>query len=321
MDAGLFFFVCCLGARLFAAEDFSPTNEILTAEAVRSLTAEQADRHCPVKLRGVVTFFEESLFSHIVQDETAGIYLQSTNLPLLVARQLVEVEGVTSSGEYAPVVMPSSIKILGEGTFPRAKPVSYAQLISGEEDSQFVEIQGIVRAVDFDEKTKYYSIEIEAGGGRLTVQAAQLPVVRREVLVDSTVKIRGVCVSRFNSQRQLFDIRLLVPHPEDLVLESPAPDNPFAIQQRPIEQLLLFSPTDPTVIGSRSTGPSFITGMPTFTFRMKRRVCMCKPGSRIRCWLAIRLMFWVFPPKANTRPCCRTPFTGKPDRDRCRCHF
>ena len=242
LDVGLFFFVCCLGARMFAAEDLSPTNEILTAEAVRSLTAEQADLHCPIKLRGVVTFFEESLFCHIVQDETAGIYLQSTNLPPLVAGQLVEVEGVTSSGEYAPVVMPSSIKILGEGTFPRAKPVTYAQLISGEEDSQFVEIQGIVRAVDFDEKTKYYSIEIEAGGGRLTVQSAQLPVERREALVDSTVQVRGVCVSRFNSQRQLFDIRLLVPHPEDLVLESPALHSPFAIQQRPIEQLLQFSP-------------------------------------------------------------------------------
>jgi PAS domain S-box-containing protein len=227
---------------MFAAEDLSPTNEILTAEAVRSLTAEQADLHCPIKLRGVVTFFEESLFCHIVQDETAGIYLQSTNLQPLVAGQLVEVEGVTSSGEYAPVVMPSSIKILGEGTFPRAKPVTYAQLISGEEDSQFVEIQGIVRAVDFDEKTKYYSIEIEAGGGRLTVQSAQLPVERREALVDSTVQVRGVCVSRFNFQRQLFDIRLLVPHPEDLVLESPALHSPFAIQQRPIEQLLQFSP-------------------------------------------------------------------------------
>jgi len=72
-----------------------------------------------------------------------------------------------------------------------------------------------------------------------------LPVEQREVLMDSTVKIRGVCVSRFNSRRQLFDIRLLVPHPKDLMVESPAPANPFAIPKRPIEQLLQFSPRGP----------------------------------------------------------------------------
>ncbi len=209
------------------------------------MTAEQADRHYPVKLRGVVTFFGASLFCQIIQDETAGIYLQPTNLPPLLAGQLVEVEGETSSGEYAPVVTAHSVKILGEGAFPRAIPVSFDQLTSGEEDSQFVEIHGIVRSVDFDEKTQYYSIEIEAGGGRLTVQAAQLPVERREALVDSAVRIRGVCVSRFNSQRQLFDIRFLVPHPADLILESPAPENPFAIPERPMEQLLQFSPHGP----------------------------------------------------------------------------
>jgi len=45
----------------------------------------------------------------------------------------------------------------------------------------------------------------------LTALATQLPVRREEDLADSTVKIRGVCVSRFNLQRQLFDLRLLVP--------------------------------------------------------------------------------------------------------------
>src|SRR5690348_3331688 len=46
-----------------------PLPELLTAAQVRSLTAEQAARHYPVRLRGVVTFYEQSLFSRFVQDE------------------------------------------------------------------------------------------------------------------------------------------------------------------------------------------------------------------------------------------------------------
>jgi PAS domain S-box-containing protein len=236
------YLVAMSGTLLLASDQFAATNVITKAAAVRSLSAEQADKHYLVRLRGVVTFFDMRLFCQIIQDETAGIYLPTNNLPPLSPGQLVEVQGRTSAGEYAPVVQVSNVTILGTGVFPQAKAVTYTELISGAEDSQFVEVEGIVRGVDFDEQTKYYSIVVQSGGGRLTVQAAQLPVERQQSLVDSTVRIRGVCVSRFNSQRQLFDIRLLVPRPADLVLESPAPEDPFATPARRIEQLLQFSP-------------------------------------------------------------------------------
>src|SRR5438874_151999 len=83
---------------LFAAE-------LRTAEQVRRLPAGQAEQSLPVRLKGVVTFFDRELFSQFVQDETAGIYLQdSPSTPTLIPGQRVEVEGVTSAGEYAPVV-------------------------------------------------------------------------------------------------------------------------------------------------------------------------------------------------------------------------
>ncbi len=77
-------------------------------------------------------------------------------------------------------------------------------MISGEEDSQFVEIQGIVRAISFDPQSKYVAIEIASGGGRFKALMAAVPDALKAVLVDSAVKVRGVCASHFNSQRQLF---------------------------------------------------------------------------------------------------------------------
>src|SRR5271157_1713204 len=47
----------------------------------------------------------------LFQDETAGIYLNETNVPALLAGQLVEVEGFTSPGEYAPIIVPGRVRI------------------------------------------------------------------------------------------------------------------------------------------------------------------------------------------------------------------
>src|SRR5438093_1387919 len=54
--------------------------------------------------------------------------------------QRVEVVGTTSPGEYAPIVVPERVSVLGEAPLPNPKPVTYEQLASGQEDSQFVEI-------------------------------------------------------------------------------------------------------------------------------------------------------------------------------------
>jgi len=210
---------------------------------VPRLGADEAQAQLPVRLRAVVTFFDEALYSRFIQDSTAGIYLrESENMPALHPGQWVEVTGVTSPGEYAPVVVPQTVQILGEAPLPTAKPASFQQLASGQEDSQFVEISGIVRSARLDEELGYHLIELATGGGRLAVYVKEIPVAAPEALIDSTVLVRGVCSTVFNRQRQLFDIRLLVPRTADLVVETPASDDPFAIPARSIGSLLQFTP-------------------------------------------------------------------------------
>ncbi len=129
-----------------------PLQELRTAEQVRQLTPEQAAQQYPVRLRGVVTFFDQAHYFRFMQDDTAGIYFflgDGPDNPPLAAGQLIELEGEVSAGEFAPIVTPSRIQILGAGAFPATKPATFEQLASGQEDSQFVEVHGIVRAVDF----------------------------------------------------------------------------------------------------------------------------------------------------------------------------
>jgi hypothetical protein len=217
--------------------------ELSTAEQVRRLNATEASKGLPVRIRGVVTFFDSGLYSRFVQDGTAGIYFfEMTNMPAVLAGQEVEVEGTTSPGEYAPIVVPTRITILGEGKFPVARPVTAVELVSGSHDSQFVEISGIVRSVRFEEETQNFLIELVSGGERFTAYAKSLPVTEPGVLVDSTVKVRGVCSTLFNRLRQLFGFRILVPRAGDLIVEKQAPVNPYDTPAQSINSLLRFTP-------------------------------------------------------------------------------
>src|SRR6478672_521703 len=144
------------GTLVFQAQAQDSSNELHTAAMVRRLSVQEAQREQQVRLRGVVTFFEENLFSRFIQDETSGVYLFDSALPVhLSPGQVVEVEGTTSPGEYAPIVVPKEIRVVGEAPLPAAKPVTYEQLAGGGEDSQFVEIAGIVRSVQLHEPSKY----------------------------------------------------------------------------------------------------------------------------------------------------------------------
>ncbi|HEV2696164.1 MAG TPA: hypothetical protein VG347_24970, partial [Verrucomicrobiae bacterium] len=92
-----------------------PAGEVLrTAAAVRGLAVEEALEARPVHLRGTVTFFDENLYSRFIQDDTAGIYIQaSTNTPPLTPGQVVEVDGASSPGEFAPIVVPAKVRVVG----------------------------------------------------------------------------------------------------------------------------------------------------------------------------------------------------------------
>src|SRR5262249_143843 len=122
-----FAFAIGAGTLVFPGQAQDSSNELGTAAMVRPLSRHQPppqeqQRDTKVRLRGVVTFFEETLFSRFIQDETSGVYLFDSALPVhLLPGQLVEVEGTTSPGEYAPIVVPKKITVIGEAPLPMAK--------------------------------------------------------------------------------------------------------------------------------------------------------------------------------------------------------
>ena len=224
----------------------SPADLVLTNVAsVRSLSPEDAARRLPVRVSGVVTFvFDRG--ACFIQDETAGIYV-GTGAELADPKpgDLLAIEGITGPGEYAPIIRPSSSRVLGRTNFPAPKRVAYEDLITGREDSQWVEVAGLVRACN-GEPSQSGVLEIATGGGRLSAFVPAGTNTSLARLVDCRVRVRGVCGTWFNRLRQLFGVRLMVPSAEEILVEESAPPDAFSQPAVPIGHLLQFAPMGPS---------------------------------------------------------------------------
>ena len=216
---------------------------LTNAAAIRSLTPDESAQHQPVRLCGIITYFfdERACF---IQDQSAGIFVgNGSKGPHLSPGDLVTLEGTTGAGEYAPIVQPSKLEILGHTNLPSSQRVVYEDLVTGREDSQWVEIAGLVRAVyaEASEPTNGVNLEIAMGGDRFTAFIPNLMESNLAYLVDSEVRVKGVCSTRFNRQRQLFSIRFLVPFTNDIVVEKPAAVDVLAQPAQPIGNLMRFT--------------------------------------------------------------------------------
>ena len=213
-----------------------PLPLLTRADQIRQLTPEEASRGYPVQIRGVVTD-DVPAPDFFVQDATAGIYVEGSVSPRFNHRfgDVVELEGVTGPGKFAPVIKELKTRVVGKGTLPPTRIFSFSELAGGQQDSQWAGVRGIVRAVSIDRNSwpeTVLAMTVASGGGRFTVR---VPIEKEEDFsswIDSEVLIEGVCGSLFNTQRQLIGVLFYVPDLSLIKVEMQARDVPFSSLMR-----------------------------------------------------------------------------------------
>jgi len=220
------------------------TNDpVLTnASAILALPADRAFG-TQVLIRGVITAAQpdaEWSGRFFVQDATAGVFVEniSTNLDTNQPRpgDYVEIAGISHPGGYAPIITSPHWRKLGTAPLPEARPVPIEQLMAGIEDSQRVEITGIVRAFRF--KGVVIVFEVASGGYRLDVNVPPPPGLDPQTLIGAKVRIRGTAATFFSGKlRHLITVTLHVPRAEDFVIEKTEPGDPFADRVIPLDRL------------------------------------------------------------------------------------
>ncbi len=226
---------------------------LTTVEEVHRLTASEAKRNYPVRLRGVVTYTDTLWEFAFIQDSTAGIFMFPNReaVPRLEAGQLVEVEGRSGPGDFAPVVVDPQVRILGKSgktfflkSLPVAPRVSLDELFSGLHDSNWIEAEGIVQTV-IPDNDDHASLHLVSGTHKFRALipglANKLPVH----LIDARVRIRGVCGTLFNEKRQLVGIQLFVSGLDNISLIEPGAADISSLPVQPINTLMQFNPGRP----------------------------------------------------------------------------
>jgi diguanylate cyclase (GGDEF)-like protein len=224
-----------------------PLRTLTEAGAVHSLTPQEAARSYPVRLHAVVTYYDPyidvrhgALFVH---DATGSIFVALPKTPVLPLRggTVVEVVGVSGAGDYAPVVLSSQVRVVGQSTVP-SNPIeaTAAQLLSPSMDGQWVEVGGIVHAVHVEPRN--VSLDIETTSGPVTATTRRDPAVNYESLMDCEVRIRSNAAPQFNRKQQMVGTHLFFPSMAEVTVDHAASADPFAMPVIPVSQLLNYTP-------------------------------------------------------------------------------
>lgn len=227
-----------LAPRANAAE---PDPPILTRAAdVRALPASVAESKLHARIRGVVTAAEPDwLGKFVIQDASAGIFVQNVG-PQPAIGDLIEVDGWTGPGWFAPVIQSTGWTKLGTAELPPAKQVSVERLMAGVEASQRIEITGLVRSVSYVASQKTM-VEVSIGGYRVRVFPKLPSQLNPRSLVAAKVRVRGTAATAFNAaRRQLTAVNLIVPRVEDFIVEEPELHPPFEQPILPVGDIARF---------------------------------------------------------------------------------
>jgi len=226
---GLVIAILCSGA---------PVPVLTRVNQIRTLTPEQARWGFAVRLRVVVTYFD--VLNMFVHDATGGIWVARPAAGLSAEPgQVLELQGITTQTDFAPDVAEPRWTVVGHAPLPKARRVSMDELASGSVDSEWVELEGVVRSVQIVKDGRARFI-LQIPGGRVAgyiPERGGIPLG----LVDSRVRVRGVCGAIFTQEGRIVGVNLFVPEPDKIRILEPGPTDPFALASWPIGRLQRFN--------------------------------------------------------------------------------
>ncbi|MBC7927867.1 MAG: sensor histidine kinase [Bryobacteraceae bacterium] len=253
--------ICCLVSA--GSLNAQRTDPIIRGIDLHMLERDEAAKSLPVKIRGVVTFAGLSYRSgFILDDGTRGIFVERSrdSVPpggvspaaeswrILEAGMLVEIEGVTGSGNFAPQVLAERLRVVGNAPLPRAAPVILPNLLTGSYDCQRVRLRGTLQDVGsrkwFENQSRF---SLATPDGRCEIISLAPAIQGGTALVDAEVEVEGVCFTFFNPRAELAGVRLQISSLDQIKIMVPAPTDPFSVPRTSLSKLRPFGIEPPSL--------------------------------------------------------------------------
>ncbi len=263
---------------------------VTTVADIRKLRPEEAGREIPVALEGVITFHDPTRQTLFFRDATGSIYVMTHSLPTPLdvrAGDRGVLTGVTGPGDFAPVVDKPQFRVLGHSQLPPPISISTEEIFLGRADSQWVELEGIIRGAGTEEKRR--TVRLAWGAHEFTANVATADPLPPE-WIDARVRVRGACGTLFNAKRQLLGIQLFVPGYDQFTIIESSTANAFATPVRSSNTLLQFSLGETsghrihlrgTVTATHPRGPTWIRDAGGAVMIRDHRDVLLAPGDRV----------------------------------------
>ncbi len=221
-------------------------------EQIRGLSREDAARALPVKLSGVV--IHKALMSLVLHDGKTAIYLDFRfaqlqgvwkgplpDLDKMIPGTGVEIEGVTDPGGFSPMVLVAKYRNIGPQPIPQPIRPDLEKLLAGSLDSQWVEVEGVVRR--FEKSPSGVScLTLLVGGHSCPLLPSNQLNLSREQLVDAKVRVRGVLLNIANLRSQTSGLKIHCNGAQDIDVLVPPPLDAFQAPKVALNKLIEFRP-------------------------------------------------------------------------------
>jgi PAS domain S-box-containing protein len=204
---------------------------------VRILAGEEAARGFPVRIKGVITYHNPQLSMTFIQDGHDAIYLQSLDPALALEEgKKYEVEGFSAPGDFAPIIVKPTFRLLGNAPQPSALDLTLDQLSTGQYDCLRVRIQGIVRSVQ--QIGNRWCLRLFNEGKGLEVWLPnQTPSTQLFSWQDAKISAEGICSIQVGERGNITGFRLNVSAASGIRILEPARADPFSAPLRPIRNV------------------------------------------------------------------------------------
>ncbi|HEV2698695.1 MAG TPA: PAS domain S-box protein [Terriglobales bacterium] len=209
---------------------------------IRHLTPEQLEKRPEIHIRGVVTYYDSIVPNLFVQDAVGGIWvdLRNVNTSAPHIGQVLDLHGVAAAG-FAPYIASPKWNVIGSSKPPDPIHVSYDETTTGTFDSDWVQMEGVVRSFVKEAEGNVLVIDVATPTGSFKVRVPNYQGEFPMYLVDAKVRFRGVCGTAFNRRDQLVGIHLFMPTLENSEVVEAAPLDPFGVPVTPIAKIGKFS--------------------------------------------------------------------------------
>ncbi len=191
-----------------------------SAQSIASLRLTSFAKPEIATIRGVVVLTSPLLF---VQDSSGGVYVPQPTAPPLKVGDEVEVKGEVHPGDFSSTLQHATVKVLWARTPVPPISVTASQASTGKYDATFIELHGRLAS---KERGPDNSLILDLDEGPQSFRAIMNPGrgdnLFGKLKLNSSLRLRGVCVVDSTFTHDLMPFVLLLPAYEDLdILAGP----------------------------------------------------------------------------------------------------